>query len=308
MMFRMPTHVDKYRNTLAVKQRTWQTVTQYLWGPTGTGKSTRLLEISKLYDEDDVYWVSAPSGDRVWFEGYVGQPIVMMDELTGAWFKYGLLLNLLGNTPFMVEYKQSATPWLAEMVFISSNHSPELLYKNESVPDITALKRRLSGVCGEEIFMNEPYVHPMANGPTASDIINKKLADRKLSMDRVVANAAVVDLTVNDDDDDTVEIQHSNVNYIDDEAEQAEDDDDGITSEELRLIEAEREDSSWASSHASQRRDRTPSPENVLLGFKAPPPRPSGLFKKVGAGKQQSTLDLKRRKIMVPMNDDDDFH
>lgn len=199
LMFRMPTHVDKYRNTITVKHRTWQTKNLYLWGPTGTGKTSKAKEYAALYDEDDVFWASAPAGDRMWFEGYTGQPVVIFDELTGGWMKYGVLLDLLGNKPYMVEYKGSSTNWLPEIIIITSNYAPEKLYKEETVPDHSALLRRLTGVCGHQVFMNEPYVHPLATGETAEQWFGREIEKRKALQKPHSPSTKIIDLT----DDET---------------------------------------------------------------------------------------------------------
>ena len=105
------------------------------YGDTGTGK-TRLAVAN-----GEVPFYILPQGERLWFDGYTGQPKLIIDDFYG-WIKYGVLLRMLDGHPFPCEIKGSFFPALWVTVVITSNKPPEEWY---SAGLSSALQRRLAG-------------------------------------------------------------------------------------------------------------------------------------------------------------------
>lgn len=76
-------------------------------GETGTGKTKCAISIAqRLVGGSDNVWIS--NGSLKWFDGYEGQPAVVVDDFRPKQlpdFNYAFLLRLLDRYPFRVEFK-----------------------------------------------------------------------------------------------------------------------------------------------------------------------------------------------------------
>lgn len=69
----------------------------YIWGKSGTGKTTKAYELLGG-DLDNIYtWDCASMG--AWWEGYDGEDMVVMDDLTSETVNPKALLTYLGGFP-----------------------------------------------------------------------------------------------------------------------------------------------------------------------------------------------------------------
>lgn len=120
------------------KFRTWQTKGLWLYGPTGVGK-TRYW--SENWNPEEDYKLNF--NDNGFWDGYVGQKRVIIDEFRGQ-IPYSELLSLMDRCPHTVKRKGLPPfPFLAEEVIITSSLCPEEVYKNLSQNDsMEQLKRR----------------------------------------------------------------------------------------------------------------------------------------------------------------------
>lgn len=110
------------------------------YGPSGTGKTATAR--TKF---PDAYVL--PKGDgKIWWEGYNGQTVVLIDEFYG-WIQYDYLLRLLDYSPMQVEFKGGSRPLAATTFIITSNkhwtdwYSDEVKAKHNN---LEALQRRLA--------------------------------------------------------------------------------------------------------------------------------------------------------------------
>lgn len=123
-----------------------------LYGPTGTGKSH--WAYTKF---PGAYW-KAPNSK--WFDGYLDETVVVIDEFCGAMSKMELsyLLRLMDKYPLKVEIKGSSRDFLATTVVFTTNIHPKLWYNwlgRES--QYPALQRRFHEVW----YLPTPYCDPM---------------------------------------------------------------------------------------------------------------------------------------------------
>lgn len=105
-----------------------------LWGPSGTGKTRTAVESS------DDYYIKDPTNK--WFDGYVGQKTLILDEFMPEAAPWATLLRWLDGYKLQVETKGGSTFAMWETVYITSNIPPEKWYKNDFAP----LQRRITRI------------------------------------------------------------------------------------------------------------------------------------------------------------------
>lgn len=96
-------------------------------GPTGTGKSRAANERQPLF--------RAPIGrrlDPVWFDGYIGQPHLVLDDFYGSW-PWDLLLRICDRYATDVPVKGGFVPAAWTTVTITSNDPPEHWYPDKMI-------------------------------------------------------------------------------------------------------------------------------------------------------------------------------
>lgn len=109
-----------------------------LYGDAGAGKTRHAVESAG----DAYYILDQSGGDRVWFDGYEGEPVLLIDDFYG-WIKYGFLLRILDGYQLRLEVKGGFTYALWTKVFITSNKHPQEWYSQGLSP---ALKRRITKI------------------------------------------------------------------------------------------------------------------------------------------------------------------
>jgi hypothetical protein len=141
--------INQYRILKGFNQRSWPTFTTVLWGPTGSGKTRQALEKAGIA----AFWMMKPGlHQTVFFDGYDGQPDVVIDEFYG-WIPYDLLLRMLDRYPLNVHTKGGAVSFCPKRVFITSNKSPDTWYPKM---DYSPLLRRLSAPLGDIAYIGDP--------------------------------------------------------------------------------------------------------------------------------------------------------
>lgn len=117
-----------------------------LWGPTGTGKTWNAIEQLAGNDMDQIYMVGCPTSSKqsLWFDGYEGQPFLILDDFDSSFCDLRFLLRLLDKYPFQVPIKGSMGWATFTTVIITSNIRPDAWYQQAlGSNDLTMLKRRL---------------------------------------------------------------------------------------------------------------------------------------------------------------------
>ena len=128
---------------LGVKKRTWAPNVIVYWGAPGTGK-TRL--VYDTHDREQIYEVSTPrSGSEVWFDGYWGQEVILVDDFYG-WLKWSFILKFLDRYPQKLPIKGGFTENLAKFVYFTSNQSPDDWYSYGDHKVESALFRRIDHI------------------------------------------------------------------------------------------------------------------------------------------------------------------
>jgi len=111
-----------------------RTITVF-WGPTGVGKSRRAWEQAGL----DAYPKCPLS--KFW-DGYRGQPTVVIDEFRGG-INISHILRWFDRYPVLVDIKGSSTVLQAQTIWVTSNLHPREWYADLDALTLAALLRRL---------------------------------------------------------------------------------------------------------------------------------------------------------------------
>ena len=64
--------------------------TQVIWGAPGIGKTSKARDLAG----PEAFWLSRPAGQTAWWDGYVGQEVVVIDEFYG-WLSLDFMCRLL---------------------------------------------------------------------------------------------------------------------------------------------------------------------------------------------------------------------
>lgn len=136
----------------------------YIHGPSGCGKTRSIHE---LYP--DAYW--KPNGD--WWDGYEGQPVVVLDDFYSD-LPWAQLLRVLDRYPLRVPVKGGFVSACWTTVLISSNHPIEQQYPGHVGIQRQPLYRRIhcvidgfNGISAEHITnaLREAPVRPQVQTP-----------------------------------------------------------------------------------------------------------------------------------------------
>lgn len=89
-----------------------------LIGPSGCGKTKFVFD---NHNADDVYQLNTNTNGTLWFDGYEGQKVLVIDDFKG-WIKYTELLKILDRYPYRCQLKGSYCYAAWTTIYITSNH------------------------------------------------------------------------------------------------------------------------------------------------------------------------------------------
>lgn len=111
-----------------------------LVGAPGVGKT--LLPVLK-HGYDDIYTMTKLNKGAIWFDNYIGQDAVVVDDFDSGWsVEYRALLRILDGHPLRLPVKGHFTYALYTKVYITTNAPLREWYPKES--DLSALQRRIN--------------------------------------------------------------------------------------------------------------------------------------------------------------------
>lgn len=144
---RMATSLLKLEATRdRMKSPKWRTVkTSVLFGKAGSGKTRKAME---AVQGDDWFKLNHPGDLNVWWDGYNGQSVLILDDFTG-WLPLTQLLGVLDGYPMQVQVKFGTAQAAWTEVIITSNEHPSKWYKPEVLARHDggqALRRRIDEI------------------------------------------------------------------------------------------------------------------------------------------------------------------
>lgn len=144
-------------------RRTERPFVLWFWGKTGTGKTRTAVEMAKDIGVD--YWIS--SCEKLhWFDGYCGQPYVIIDDFRRDMCTLKYLLRLTDRYDMQVEVKGQFVNWIPKYIIITCpvDHKTAFTYydirtnEEKEWDNLDQLTRRIKEK-GDEICFDdmEPY-------------------------------------------------------------------------------------------------------------------------------------------------------
>ncbi len=122
--------------------RTERTEVYVLWGATGTGKTTIGYKyLVSLYGASGVF---TQNGSK-WWDGYTGQPGIMVDEFDGSW-SYRQWKLICDRLPLCVERKGGTMAFQAKTIVFTSNIEPHLWWERVGLLRLDEIQRRCDGI------------------------------------------------------------------------------------------------------------------------------------------------------------------
>ena len=123
---------------LHARPRDFKTEVFWYWGGTGTGKSRAAHAAAP-----DAYWKSASDG---WWDGYVGNDDVIIDDYRCDFCKFSALLRLFDRYPLRLQIKGGTVQFVSKRIFVTAPRRPEVMWDSRTEEDLAQLKRRITEV------------------------------------------------------------------------------------------------------------------------------------------------------------------
>lgn len=127
------THFDEWKKygrafreyrSMMVQPRTFPTEVEYVYGPTGSGKTKYAADFYP--PSETTYWLAPPKpGQNVWWDGYDSHDVVVIDEYYPGFFGKGhvrFLLRLVDRYPLKVAIHGGMTEFVAKKIIFLSNY------------------------------------------------------------------------------------------------------------------------------------------------------------------------------------------
>nr|QXP07614.1 MAG: replication associated protein [Arizlama virus] len=121
--------------------------TTVLVGPTGSGKTRWAYD---HHPPESIYKLDQNMNGSLWFDGYSGQDVLLIDDFNG-WIEFRQLLNILDIYPYLCQIKGSSVYARWTKIIITSEFDPDHWY-GQARGDQRQLTRRI----GEVIHMTDP--------------------------------------------------------------------------------------------------------------------------------------------------------
>ena len=117
--------------------RSFKTEVWWYYGPTGTGKSMRAMELMP-----EAYW----KNNSMWWDGYELHEDVIIDDYRCDFCKFSDLLRLLDRYPYQVQVKGGTRQFLAKRVIITAPYHPQVMWASRTEEDLGQLLRRIDHI------------------------------------------------------------------------------------------------------------------------------------------------------------------
>lgn len=117
----------------------------WFYGDTGTGKTRAAYDLVNQYN---IFMINGPNnkGGALWFDGYMGEQVAILDDFRPWWCRFDYLLRLLDRYPMRVPVKGGFVNWIPEIIVITTQKSIRDTFTGEyrTDEDIRQLERRVT--------------------------------------------------------------------------------------------------------------------------------------------------------------------
>lgn len=155
-MIRYHKSFDVYKQVkLNTTVRSFKTKVLLIVGPAGMQKST-LANILAHHFSPTVYTIGESRSSGLYFDGYIGQDCVILDEMDGTRMK-PTLFNLLcdENAASVPQLGKPDVNWAPHVLIICSNYLPRYWWKKRNAEQVKQTTRRIDWTVGR--FRPCPY-------------------------------------------------------------------------------------------------------------------------------------------------------
>lgn len=123
------------------KGRTVKPNVVWIYGPSGSGKSRYAQQLA-IATGQDIYTKTC---NNKWFNGYDGQPVLIMNDLRAGTFEFNEMLNMLDRYEHRVETKGGMRQLVSTTILITTNRHPAKIYKSTN-ENMTQVLRRIDSL------------------------------------------------------------------------------------------------------------------------------------------------------------------
>lgn len=147
-IFKIPT-LQRARDILRLesqrRKKAEKPTVHWFYGETGTGKTFSAYDAAIARFGEMGTWIS--QRDDKWFDGYIGQQGVILDDIRPSTFNFSFMLRLLDRYPIEVPIKGGFASWRPKEIWVTAPGTPRELYRNyttkEPYEGIEQLERRI---------------------------------------------------------------------------------------------------------------------------------------------------------------------
>lgn len=178
-MIRYHKSISVYSSIRSPK-RSWKTICFLIVGPSGKAKTTLAHILARVLG-DDIFIVPAAKGSGLYFDGYAGHSIAILDEMDGSAMKPTFFNGLVDKFEYSVPIHGSANVnWCPRYLFITSNYLPKYWWKGRTPLQQEQTYRRI-----EVIIPRLRPVPPAAPPPPPPGKLPTILVDQRLLKERL---------------------------------------------------------------------------------------------------------------------------
>lgn len=142
-------------------------------GPPGSGKTRRVYdEVARDFGSEGQLFSVCPNGSALWYDGYVGQPVLLFDDMSSHWVRdramtLGHWLQVTDIYPVRLPIKGHHTWLAAARIYITSNQTYDEWWSDLSHNHLKAIRRRITHI--EFVEHYQPPVVIAAAQPLPGD-------------------------------------------------------------------------------------------------------------------------------------------
>jgi len=144
------------------RPRDFKTEIYWFWGPTGSGKSRRALDVETDRGVSPYY----KPGSTKWWNGYNGHESVIIDDYRRDLCTFAELLRLFDRYPHSVETKGGIQSFVSRRLYITTPRPPTETWLGRTEEDLAQLLRRIEHVVEFKVpieYSNFSVIYPDTN-------------------------------------------------------------------------------------------------------------------------------------------------